>query len=39
MWLMAHRGNIHDDPVTYALRDRVSRGFGLATVAVLLLTT
>ncbi|MGZ5132818.1 MAG: UbiA family prenyltransferase [Caldimonas sp.] len=39
MWLMAHRGNIHDDPVTYALHDPISRGFGLATVVVLLLTT
>lgn len=39
MWLMAHRGNIHDDPVAYAVRDRVSRGFGIVTAAVLLLTT
>jgi 4-hydroxybenzoate polyprenyltransferase/phosphoserine phosphatase len=39
MWLMGHRGNIHDDPVSFALRDRVSRGFGVATAAVLLLMT
>lgn len=39
MWLMAHRGNIHDDPVSYALRDKVSRGFGVAIAAVLVLAT
>jgi threonine/homoserine/homoserine lactone efflux protein len=39
MWLMAHRGNIRDDPVTFALRDRISRVIGLVTVAILLLTT
>lgn len=25
MWLMAHRGRIREDPVAYALKDRVSR--------------
>jgi 4-hydroxybenzoate polyprenyltransferase/phosphoserine phosphatase len=39
MWLMAHRGNIHDDPVSFALRDKVSRGFGVAIAAVLVLAT
>lgn len=39
MWLMAHRGNIRDDPVAFALRDRISRAFGLLTVATLLLPT
>jgi 4-hydroxybenzoate polyprenyltransferase/phosphoserine phosphatase len=39
MWLMAHRGLIHDDPVTFALRDPLSRVIGLLTVAVLLLFT
>jgi hypothetical protein len=24
MWLEAHRGNMHDDPVVFAARDRVS---------------
>jgi 4-hydroxybenzoate polyprenyltransferase len=37
MWLMAHRGRIHDDPVSFALRDPISRAFGVATAAVLLL--
>lgn len=36
MWLMAHRGRIHDDPVSFALRDPLSRAFGLAAAAVLL---
>ena len=25
MWLMAHRARMHDDPLVFALRDRVSR--------------
>ena len=37
MWLMAHRGNIRDDPVTFALRDRVSQIVGLLTAVILLL--
>ena len=36
MWLMAHRGRIHDDPVAFALGDPVSRVFGVAMVALLL---
>lgn len=36
MWLMAHRGRIHDDPVNFALHDPPSRAFGLAAAAVLL---
>src|SRR4029079_663597 len=24
-WLIAHRGNMHDDPVVFALTDRTSR--------------
>ena len=38
MWLMAHRGAIHDDPVAFALRDRPSRALGLLTAALLLLS-
>jgi 4-hydroxybenzoate polyprenyltransferase/phosphoserine phosphatase len=37
MWLMAHRGRVHDDPVSFALRDPLSRAFGLFTLALLLL--
>ncbi|HEX5685033.1 MAG TPA: UbiA family prenyltransferase [Ideonella sp.] len=36
MWLMAHRGRIHDDLVAFALRDPLSRAFGV-TMALLLL--
>ena len=39
MWLMAHRGNIHGDPVVYALRDRVSRIYGVSAVALMLYAT
>jgi 4-hydroxybenzoate polyprenyltransferase/phosphoserine phosphatase len=38
MWMMAQRGRIHDDPVSFALRDPVSRGFGVLTLALLLAT-
>ena len=37
VWMTAHRGGMHDDPVVYALRDRVSLSLGLLaaiTVAV-----
>ena len=37
MWLMAHRGRIHDDPVAYALRDGPSRVLGLIVAASLLI--
>jgi 4-hydroxybenzoate polyprenyltransferase/phosphoserine phosphatase len=37
MWLMAHRGQIHDDPVSFALRNPVSRLLGLLIVVALLL--
>jgi 4-hydroxybenzoate polyprenyltransferase/phosphoserine phosphatase len=29
VWMTAHRGGMHDDPVVYALKDRVSLGIGL----------
>jgi 4-hydroxybenzoate polyprenyltransferase/phosphoserine phosphatase len=35
VWMTAHRGGMHDDPVVYALRDRVSLGIGvLAAITV-----
>jgi 4-hydroxybenzoate polyprenyltransferase len=37
VWMTAHRGGMHDDPVVYALRDRVSLGLGVVaalTVAI-----
>jgi 4-hydroxybenzoate polyprenyltransferase len=33
MWLMAHRGRIHEDPVTFALTDRVSQVLVIAMAA------
>jgi 4-hydroxybenzoate polyprenyltransferase len=36
VWITAHRGDMHDDPVIYALRDRVSLGLGvLAAITVI----
>jgi len=37
VWMTAHRGGMHDDPVVYALRDRVSLGIGVvAAIAIAL---
>jgi 4-hydroxybenzoate polyprenyltransferase/phosphoserine phosphatase len=39
MWLMAHRARMHDDPLVFALRDRVSRILiGLMAAILLALT-
>ena len=34
-WLLAHRGELREDPVTLAIRDRVSYGVALASAAVI----
>lgn len=35
MWIKTHRGEMHDDPVVYALRDKISLAIGvLAAVSV-----
>ena len=39
VWLLAHRGQMHDDPIVFALRDGVSRWIGLGFVAVFVLAT
>jgi len=39
VWLLAHRGELHDDPVVFALRDRVSLVLVLVTGAVLAAAT
>ena len=36
-WLIAHRGRMHDDPIVFALKDKVSWGVGVFMVAVLAL--
>jgi 4-hydroxybenzoate polyprenyltransferase len=35
MWLMAHRARMHDDPLVFALRDRVSRVLIVMVVVIL----
>jgi 4-hydroxybenzoate polyprenyltransferase len=35
IWLMAHRGELKEDPVTLAIRDPVSYGVALASLAVI----
>jgi 4-hydroxybenzoate polyprenyltransferase len=37
VWLMAHRGTMHDDPLVFTIRDRVSRIVLLLAAVVLLL--
>jgi 4-hydroxybenzoate polyprenyltransferase/phosphoserine phosphatase len=39
MWLMAHRARMHDDPLVFALRDRVSRILIGLMAAILLAAT
>lgn len=38
-WLLAHRGQMHDDPIVFALRDSVSRWTGLIFLGVFALAT
>ena len=39
IWLLAHRGQMHDDPIVFALRDKVSRWIGAAFIAVFALAS
>jgi 4-hydroxybenzoate polyprenyltransferase/phosphoserine phosphatase len=39
VWLIAHRGQMHDDPIVFALKDRVSYLIGACTVGVLWLAS
>jgi 4-hydroxybenzoate polyprenyltransferase len=36
-WLIAHRGRMHDDPIVFALKDKVSWGVGTFMLGVLAL--
>ena len=36
IWIGARRGKIHDDPIVFAIRDRVSLAVGLLSLAVVL---
>jgi 4-hydroxybenzoate polyprenyltransferase len=35
-WLLSHRGQMHDDPIVFALKDKVSYGVGLLTIILIL---
>jgi len=37
IWMQAHRGHMHDDPVVFAVKDRASRLAGLAFGAALVI--
>lgn len=37
IWVLSHRGRMTDDPVAFALRDRVSIGLGIFTAIVIVL--
>lgn len=39
VWILAHRGEMHDDPIVFALRDNVSRLVGLTFLLVFFLAT
>lgn len=39
LWFKTHRGEMHDDPVVFALRDRVSLATGVLTAASVLLAS
>ena len=39
MWLQSHRGEMHDDPVIFAVKDRVSLACGAVFTASLVLAT
>jgi hypothetical protein len=36
-WLIAHRGHMHDDPIVFALKDRVSWAVAALFVVVFVL--
>ncbi|MDT8282954.1 MAG: UbiA family prenyltransferase [Gammaproteobacteria bacterium] len=39
VWLLAHRGQMHDDPIIFALRDTTSRWIGAGVLLVFALAT
>ena len=39
VWLLAHRGALHEDPVVFALTDAASYGVGLAILIVMAAAT
>jgi hypothetical protein len=39
IWMKAQRGEMHDDPVVFALKDKVSLGLALAVVITTVVAT
>jgi 4-hydroxybenzoate polyprenyltransferase/phosphoserine phosphatase len=39
MWLKAHRGLMHDDPIVFAIKDKVSVLIGVLFIAILILAS
>lgn len=39
MWLRAHRGEMHDDPLVFAVKDKASLAAGATLALALLLAT
>lgn len=39
VWIVAHRGHMHDDPIVFAARDRVSQVIGLITLLIIAAAT
>jgi len=39
VWLLAHRGQITDDPVIFAIKDKISYFVGVIIVAILIAAT
>jgi len=39
VWIICHRGEMHDDPVVFALRDRVSRWLAVAAALIAIFAT
>ena len=37
LWLLAHRGQVHDDPIVFAIRDRISYLIGCVALALLII--
>ena len=39
IWLLAHRGSMHDDPIVFAVKDRLSLAIGLVIGAIFYIAT
>jgi 4-hydroxybenzoate polyprenyltransferase len=39
MWMQAHRGTMHDDPLVFAMKDKASLFAGLAFITILIIGT